>query len=111
MLWNAAIYTHNKPEENLYEEYLEDMLSLIESTEGYDIRDYIDKINTNTLVVSSEYDFVTPSNEQEYIKEKIKNSTYIMIKDSGHASMYEKPVEFLSILKGYLSIVNFTKIV
>lgn len=120
IIYSPSFYTKNiewmnKRKDFLYkvfnEDFLEAMIRLIESAEGYDIRNKIDKINTNTLVVSSEYDFVTPANEQEYIKEKIKNSTYIMIKDSGHASMYEKPIEFLSILKGYLSIVNFTKIV
>ena len=45
------------------------------------------------------------------INEEIENSSYIMIKDSGHASMYEKPREFLSILKGYLSVENYAKIV
>ena len=87
------------------------MIRLIESAEGYDVRNDIHNIKVKTLVVSSEYDFVTPVNEQEYIKEKIENSTYILIKESGHASMYERPIEFLTILKGYLSIENYMKIV
>ncbi len=120
IIYSPNFYTKNiewmnKRKDFLYkvfnEDFLNAMIRLIESAEGYDVRENIDKIKTKTLVVSSEYDFVTPPNEQEYIKNKIEDSTYIMIKDSGHASMYEKPIEFLSILKGYLSIVNYTKIV
>lgn len=120
IIYSPSFYTKNiewmnKRKEFLYnvfnEDFLKSMIRLIESAEGYDVRKYIDKIKTKTLVVSSEYDFITPASEQEYIKDKIKNSAYIMIKDSGHASMYEKPIEFLSILKGFLSIENYTKIV
>ncbi len=120
IIYSPSFYTKNiewmnKRKEFLYnvfnEEFLKAMIRLIESAEGYDVRSHIDKISSKTLVVSSEYDFITPANEQEFIKDKIKDSTYIMIKDSGHASMYEKPIEFLSIIKGFLSIVSFTKIV
>lgn len=120
IIYSPSFYTKNinwmnKRKDFLYEifneEFLKAMIRLIESAEGYDVREEIKKIKVDTLLVSSEYDFITPSNEQEYINKKIENSSYIMIKDSGHASMYEKPKEFLSILKGYLSIENYVKIV
>lgn len=120
IIYSPGFYTKNidwmnRRKELLYkvfnEEFLTAMIRLIGSAEGYDVRNDIHNIKVNTLIVSSEYDFVTPVNEQEYIKEKIENSTYILIKDSGHASMYERPIEFLTILKGYLSIENYMKIV
>lgn len=120
IIYSPNFYTKNidwmnRRKELLYkvfnEDFLTAMVRLIESAEGYDVRSDIHKIKVNTIVVSSEYDFITPANEQEYIKDRIENSSYIMIKDSGHASMYEKTIEFLSILKGYLSIENCVKIV
>ena len=91
-------------------EFLEAMIRLIHSAEGYDITERIKDINNDTLVVSSELDFVTPIGDQDLIQKEIKNSKYVIIKDCGHASMYEKPNEFLSILLGYLLLEKDVKI-
>ncbi|MNI85703.1 hypothetical protein D3C73_1427240 [compost metagenome] len=63
------------------------------------------------MIVSSEHDFITPVIEQEYLYKNITNSKYILIRECGHASMYEKPNEFIGILKGYLSVKKEIKIV
>jgi pimeloyl-ACP methyl ester carboxylesterase len=85
-------------------EFLDAMIRLIESAEGYDARNNLKEINVETMVVSSDNDFITPAAEQLLIHEQIKSSSYVMIRDCGHASMYEKPNEFISILKGFLEI-------
>jgi len=84
------------------EEFLAATIRLIESAEGFDVREQLGEINVNTLVVSSDYDFVTPATEQELIHRSIPGSSYIQIKNCGHASMYERPTEFMAILKGFV---------
>lgn len=120
IIYSPGFYTKNidwmnKRRELLYgvfkEDFLNQMINLIESAEAYDVRDKLDKIDINTIVVSSEYDFITPAVDQEYIHKNISNSKYILIKDCGHASMYEKPVEFIAILKGFLTIEKEIKVV
>lgn len=89
--------------------FLAGMIRLIESAEGYDVRKELAEIKVETLIVSSEHDFVTPVADQVYLHEKLPNSSYVFIKDCGHASMYEKPNEFISILKGFLTVEKAIK--
>lgn len=83
-------------------DFIERMIRLTNSSIGYDVRDQIDKIENKTLIVSSEYDFVTPKHEQEYLHSKIKNSNYVIIPNKGHASMYEASDLFLTLLIGFI---------
>lgn len=85
-------------------DFLEAMVRLIFSSEGYDIRQKIKEIKIDTMVVGSDYDFITPLLEQEYIHNEIEGSKFMVIKNCGHASMYEKPNEFVSLINSFLSI-------
>ena len=91
--------------------FLSAMTRLIESAEGYDIRDQLTTIAVRTLIVGSADDFVTPTFDQQVIYQGVPNGTYFEIKDCGHAAMYEKPLAFMSILKGYLSLETAPKII
>jgi len=92
-------------------DFLEAMVRLIVSAEEYDIRHKLKEIEADTLVVGSDYDFVTPLFEQEYIHNNIRGSKFMVIKNCGHASMYEKPNEFVSLINGFLSIEESLSIV
>jgi len=91
--------------------FLAAVFRLIESAEGYDIRDRLPNIKAKTLIVGSDFDFITPAPDQQEIHDGIPHSTYFEIKNCGHASMYEKPEEFLSIVIGYLSVEIAPKII
>jgi len=91
-------------------EFLQGVIRLTESAEGYDVRNKLCEIEQDTIIISSEFDYITPISNQEYIHNNVKNSKYILIKNCGHASMYEKPMEFLSIVFGFLTIENEIKI-
>lgn len=93
------------------DEFLQAMIRLIHSAEGYDIRARLKDVIADTLVVSGELDYLTPIMEQKFIHEQIKGSKYVMINQCGHASMYEKPEEFISLINGFLSIENQIKII
>ncbi len=92
-------------------DFLEAMIRLILSSERYDIRHKLKEIEVDTLVVGSDFDFVTPLFEQEYIHNNIKGSKFMMIKNCGHASMYERPNEFISLINGFLSLEKSLSIV
>lgn len=81
--------------------YLVRMKRLIESAEGYDVTQQLKQIDCPTLVVGAQLDMVTPLKQQEFIHQQIPNSKFIIIPESGHASMYEKPDEFLTLLLGF----------
>lgn len=78
-------------------------LRLIRSAEGLDIRSQLKDITAPTLVISSDHDYVTPLHDQELIVRSIPGAAHVVIKNSGHASMYEKPVEFVSLVLGFVN--------
>lgn len=82
-------------------EFQDRMKRLVISAESLDASDEIHNILTPTLIVSSEYDQLTPLIEQKYLATKIKNSTHIIIPNAGHAFMYEKPLLFVSLVLGF----------
>ena len=83
------------------QEFQTRMNRLVISAESLDESKNIYKITVPTLIVSSEFDQLTPSSEQAYLAEHIKNSTHIIVPKAGHAFMYEKPHIFVSLVLGF----------
>ena len=77
-------------------------LRLLGSTEGLDLRESLPKITAPTLVISSDSDYITPLADQVAMLERIPRAKQVVLRDCGHASMYEKPVEFASLVLGFL---------
>jgi proline-specific peptidase len=90
----------------LTKEWYDGFIRLVKSAEDLNINDELDKINVPTMIIGAEKDTTTPIKFQEEIKKRIKNSRMVIIKDAGHASMYEKPYEFASIVIGFLKTYN-----
>lgn len=82
--------------------FLDAMIRLTHSSESFDVSSHVDQISVPTLVVSSDLDTITPAYEQKAIADRIKNSHYVIIQGSGHASMYEKPNLFVSLILGHI---------
>lgn len=76
----------------------------IRSASNLNIVDELHKITVPTLIIGAEFDATTPVRYQEEIHKRIKDARFVVIKGAGHASMYEKPYEFSSIVLGYLSV-------
>ena len=53
----------------------------------------LDKINCDTLIISSEYDFITPKHEQLFLKEHIKNSYVILNYDDPYTKTFESDIK------------------
>ena len=77
------------------------------SANGLNITDRLHEINVATMIISSELDTITPIEYQEILYKNIPNARWTLIKDAGHASMYEKPYEFASILLGFLKTIEY----
>lgn len=76
---------------------------LTRSAETHDVRGALKNITAQTLVISSEFDYVTPLYQQKEIVAGIQNAAHILILDAGHAVMYEKPAEFTAAVLGFVT--------
>lgn len=84
-------------------DFLSAMERLTNSAAKYDVSAELGKIKVPTLVVSCKQDYLTPMEEQEFIVSHLPNCQYVLIPGCGHASMYEKPVIFTSLVLGFLN--------
>ncbi|MDR1703741.1 MAG: alpha/beta hydrolase [Clostridiales bacterium] len=76
---------------------------LTRSAESHDERGNLHKIKAKTLVISSEFDFITPPYLQQELAQAIPDAGRITLADAGHAAMYEKPAEFTAVVLGFLN--------
>ena len=79
------------------------MRRLVLSSDYHDCSKELHKINNPTLVVTCTEDTLIPKVEQDYLVTHIKNSQYVILPDSGHGSMYEKPLLFAALILGFVN--------
>lgn len=83
--------------------FLDRMIRLTTSAESYDVRKELSNIQTPILIVGAEEDQLTPLVHQRYMADAIPNGSLVILPGVGHASMYEIPHVFTSIIIGYLN--------
>ena len=83
--------------------FLDAMERLTKSAETHDVVKHLESIKSETLIISSEEDCLTPVFEQVFIDKLLKNSNLVIIPECGHASMYEKPEVFTSLTLGFIN--------
>ena len=81
--------------------FMEGLTRLIKSAESYDIISEIGAITAKTLIVASQQDAITPTCCQEDLHRLIKGSELVLLPGVGHATMYETPALFASLLLGF----------
>lgn len=81
--------------------FLNAMTRLTNSAEAHDVRDALPSIQTPTIVVAADHDYLTPLYEQENLVKHMPNATLNVFHECGHASMYEKPELFTSTILGF----------
>ncbi len=79
------------------------MKRLVNSAEDHDCQKDVHKITNPTLIVACMEDTLVPKVEQDFLAREIKNSQYVAVMGSGHASMYEKPLTFVSLVLGFVN--------
>lgn len=76
---------------------------LTRSAENHDERPWLGGIAAPTLVISAEHDYITPLPNQLQLVAGIPGAAHVVIPGCGHAAMYEKPVEFTSLVLGFVN--------
>lgn len=89
-------------------DFLDAMERLTNSAENFDAREDLHKITAQTLIVAADEDYLTPMNNQKFLNKHIKNSDLVILPGVGHASMYEKPMLFTSLVLGYINTKQTT---
>lgn len=84
------------------EKFLNRMIRLTNSAESYDVRHELDKIKVPVMIVGAEEDYLTPLVHQRILNNNLPNSRLVILPGVGHASMYEVPEVFTTILIGFL---------
>lgn len=120
-VWDKLIYNRNRPEEDRYQEYLEDMLTqrnladvyyglvsfnITNEKHGiYEGNSKVGKIEVPVLVVQGDRDYIVPPEEGIKTVQAIgTNAKLLMLHNSGHSPMVDSLDELLH------SIVEFTSI-
>lgn len=83
--------------------FMDSMVRLTVSAETHDVTEALRNVQTRTLIVSSENDFITPKEEQEELHKLLKNSDHVILPKTGHGSMYERPALFTALTLGYVN--------
>ena len=89
-------------------DFIQAMIRLTNSSRNYDVADELGKITVPTLIVSCQQDYLTPVEEQQYLAAHIPNSHYVVIPNCGHASMYEQPLMYASLVVGFCNVAKTT---
>ena len=90
------------------ENFIGAMRRLTVSSDNYDVRHRLGEIKCPTLVVSCQEDYLTPLKEQEYLKEHIQDCCHVILPGSGHATMYEQPLLFATLIEGFINTAKTT---
>ncbi len=85
-------------------DFINRMARLTRSAESHDVTNDLHKISCPVLLVSSEQDHITPPEEQAYLRDHIPGAELVMLPKTGHASFYERPALFTSILTGFINL-------
>lgn len=105
-VWNAVIYTHNQPDEQKYEEYVDDMLTQRNLADVYHVLNTfnishhdneaakgtgeIEKIQIPVLVLYGDRDYVVPKNMTEEIIEDFgKKAKVVKLSNCGHSPLID----------------------
>ncbi len=89
-------------------QFLDAMERLTNSAESYDVRKDLHKIDAPTLIVSADEDHLTPLPNQRALQKMIKDSYMVILPGVGHASMYEKPMLFATLVLGFINTKDTT---
>jgi 3-oxoadipate enol-lactonase len=84
--------------------FLDRMERLTNSAEHYDARLGLSSITAPTLIVAADEDYLTPLANQKDLHQHIINSELVILPGVGHASMYERPMLFTSLVIGFINV-------
>ncbi|TYB84115.1 MAG: alpha/beta hydrolase [Kosmotoga sp.] len=86
----------------LTEKWFEGFKRLASSNPDFNVIDEVHMIKAPTLLLASDKDIITPIEEVDELHNRIPDNEYIIIKNAGHASVLEKPKEFITAVTGFV---------
>ncbi|WP_438310505.1 intracellular short-chain-length polyhydroxyalkanoate depolymerase [Sporosarcina sp. FA9] len=118
-VWNALIYTHNKPPEEKYDEYVDDMLTqrnladVYYSLNTFNISAHHNGLNEGTnqaenigipvLILRGDRDYVvTEQMTQEIIEDIGEIATYIPLENCGHSPLIDNIEKLKEVIETFL---------
>lgn len=118
MIWNLLIYTHNQPNPEKYEEYLDDMLTqrnLVDvdyalvtfnmSDESNGVTkgtSEVHQIVAPTLVLQGDRDYVVPKEMADEIASAIPHAKFVLLPDCGHSPLVDCLDELVQHIKAFV---------
>lgn len=75
--------------------------------DNFNVMDTINRISLPTLIICGKDDALTPPKYAEFLQKHIKNSTLVLIEDSGHVPLLEKPDEVNKAIERFIRHANF----
>lgn len=119
-IWNAAIYTHNQPSNDRYEEYVEDMLTQRNLAEVYHALNtfnissvdniaangnhLVNKIDIPVLVLRGERDYVvTEQMTKEIVEDLGEKARFVELKNCGHSPLVDDLYQLLNSMYEFLN--------
>ena len=118
-IWNMLIYTRNQPNEQKYEEYLEDMMTQRNLTEVYQALNTfniskihngliegtgeVEKIQKPVLILAGDSDLVITPEMTNEIKEDLgENGELVYLKGCGHSPLIDDIQQLISAMTTFL---------
>lgn len=118
-VWNALIYTHNKPVDEKYDEYVDDMLTqrnladVYHSLNTFNISDKNNGLSDGTnqaknlaipiLILRGDRDYVvTEQMTKEIVEDLGDNATYIPLEDVGHSPLVDDLPKLIELIETFL---------
>ncbi|MDZ5610094.1 alpha/beta hydrolase [Bacillus pseudomycoides] len=117
-VWDLLIYTHNKPDPERYEKYLDDMLTQRNFVDvnyaliTFNISDehngvvpgngHIHRLRVPTLVVQGDRDYVVPQVVGEELAKHLPNAELVILEDCGHSPFIDCLDEFTQHVTNWL---------
>ena len=118
-VWNALIYTHNQPDNDKYDEYVDDMLTqrnladVYHSLNTFNISDKNNGLSEGTnqakdlrvpiLILRGDRDYVvTEQMTKEIVEDLGDNATYIPLEDAGHSPLVDDLPKLKELIETFL---------
>ncbi|HOP86503.1 MAG TPA: alpha/beta hydrolase, partial [Syntrophorhabdaceae bacterium] len=75
--------------------------------DNFNVMNTINSISLPTLIICGKEDALTPPKYAEFLQKQIKNSTLVLIEDSGHVPLLERPEEVNNAIEKFIKQANF----
>lgn len=89
-------------EMNLARNPVKAVVNLSKASIRHDLKDRVSEIAAPTLILAGEEDILVPLKYSRILREEIKHSTLVTLKNCGHVPPIEKPDEFNRIVMNFL---------